>query len=132
MALPVENAAFSADGRALAVSGAQAVRTWELYTGAALRTISMPVTARDKDDLIEPPRSIFSAGGQLFAAQGAANEIKLWETRSGRELKSFPLSQGKKFVGGSVSPDGKWVALAESGKDSNPRSGAAKSSGGPA
>src|SRR5262245_7074643 len=131
MAMPVESAAFSGDGRALAVSGAQAVRVWELNTGAALRTITMPARARDMDDMIEPPRSIFSAGGQLFAAQGAANEIKLWETRSGRELRTFPLSQGKKFVGGSVSPDGKLIALAEGGKDSNQRSGVAKQSDGP-
>ncbi len=132
MAMPVDSAAFSGDGRALAVSGAQAVRVWELNTGAALRTITMPALARDMDDMIEPPRRIFSAGGQLFAAQSDDNEIKLWETRSGRELKSFPLSQGKKFVGGSVSPDGKWVALAEGGKDSKRTSGATNQSASPA
>ncbi len=111
--MPVENAAFSGDGRALAVSGANTVSVWELNTGAALRTITIPTVKRDVDDLIQPSRSVFSAGGQLIAAQSGANEIKLWETRSGREVKSFPLSQGKKFVGGGVSRDGKWVALAE-------------------
>ena len=120
MAMPVESAAFDADGRALAVSGAQAVSVWELNTGAALRTITIPAVTRDAGDLTQPSRSVFSAGGQLIAAQSGANEIKLWETRTGREVKSFPLAQGKKFVGGGVSPDGKWVALAESRKDSNP------------
>ncbi|MGH9767353.1 MAG: caspase family protein [Blastocatellia bacterium] len=125
MAMPVESAAFDADGRALAVSGANAVNVWELNTGAALRTITIPAVTRGADDLTELPHSIFSAGGQLFAAQSGANEIKLWETRTGREVKSFPLSRGKKFDGGGVSPDGKWVALAERQSDSRPISGAA-------
>lgn len=122
MALPVESAAFSRDGRALAVSGASAVSVWELNTGAALRTITLPAIPRGVDDLINPARGVFSAGGQLIAAQSGANEIKLWETRTGREVKSFPLAQGKKFVGGGVSPDGKWVALAEGRAESNPSS----------
>lgn len=125
MALPVESAAFSVDGRSLAVSGAQAVSVWELNTGAALRTITLPAITRDMDDLINPSRGVFSAGGRLVAAQSGANEIKLWETRTGREVKSFPLAQGKKFAGGGVSPDGKWVALAEGRSDSNSISGAA-------
>src|SRR5262249_22609471 len=40
-------------------------------------------------------------------------------------------SQGKKFDGGGVSPDGKWVALAERQSDSKSASGAADLSGGP-
>ena len=40
---------------------------------------------------------------------------------AGREVKSFPLSPGKKFDGGGVSPDGKWVALAERQSDSKVR-----------
>ena len=124
MAMPVESAAFDADGRALAVSGANTVNVWELNTGAALRTITIPAVTRGADELTQPSRSIFSAGGRLVAAQSDANEIKLWETRTGREVKSFPLSQGKKFDGGGVSPDGKWVALAERQSDSKSISGA--------
>ncbi|MCI0387385.1 MAG: hypothetical protein MOB07_01265, partial [Acidobacteria bacterium] len=131
MAMPVENAAVTGDGRALVVSGANTVSVWELNTGAALRTITIPAVTRDIDDLTEPPRSVFSSGGQLIAAQSGANEIKLWETRTGREVKSFPLAQGKKFFGGGVSPDGKWVALAENRKDRNPFAAAANSSANP-
>jgi WD40 repeat protein len=131
IAMPVGNAAFSGDARSLFVSGGQAVRVWELNTGAALRTITMPAIARDKDDLTRPAQSIFSAGGQLIAAQSADNEVKLWETRSGREVKSFPLSQGKRFVGGGISPDGKWVALAEGRLDSNSGPGAVDPSAAP-
>jgi WD40 repeat protein/uncharacterized caspase-like protein len=132
MAMPVENAAFSGDGRALSVSGANTVTVWELNTGAAMRTITRPAVALDKDNLNHHSLSVFSAGGQLIAAQSGENEIKLWETRTGREVKSFPLSQGKKFDGGGVSPDGKWVALAERQSDSKSASGAADLSGGPA
>src|SRR5262249_46377079 len=125
MAMPVESAAFSGDGRALSVSGANTVTVWELNTGAAMRTITRPAVALDKDNLNHHSLSVFSAGGQLIAAQSGENEIKLWETRTGREVKSFPLSQGKKFDGGGVSPDGKWVALAERQSDSKSISGAA-------
>jgi WD40 repeat protein len=136
MATPIESAAFSGDGRALAVSGATAVNVWELNTGAALRTITRPAVALDKDSLNHPAPGVFSAGGRLIAAQSGENEIKLWETRTGREVKSFPLSEGKKFGGGGVSPDGKWVALAERQPDSQSASRATNptpnSSGSPA
>jgi WD40 repeat protein/uncharacterized caspase-like protein len=131
IAIPVESAAFGVDGRALAVSGSTSVSVWELTTGAAMRTIKRPPVALDKDNLNRPPPSVFSAGGQLIAAQSGENEIKLWETRTGREVKSFPLSQGKKFDGGGVSPDGKWVALAERQPDSRSASGAANSASNP-
>jgi len=132
MAIPVESAAFSSDGRSLAVSGSNTVNLWELNTGAALRKITRPAVARDLDDLFRPAPSVFSAGGQFIAAQSGANEIKLWETGSGREVKSFPLSQGKKFVGAGVSPDGKLVALSEDKPFLSSISGAANPSGGPA
>src|SRR5262245_8859320 len=132
IAIPVESAAFSDDGRALAVSGSNTVSLWELNTGASLRTVTRPAIERDLDDLVHPAPSVFSAGGQFIAAQSGATEIKLWETRTGREVKSFPLSQGKKFVGGGVSPDGKWFALAEDKPTFGSTSGAANPSGGPA
>jgi len=131
MALPVESAAFSDDGRALALSGANTVNLWELNTGAALRTIARPAVARDLDDLVHPSSSVFSAGGQFIAAQSGANEIKLWETRTGREVKSFPLSQGNKFAGAGVSPDGKLVALSEDKPRFSSSSGAVNQPGGP-
>ena len=129
MAMPVDSAAFNGDGRGLAVSGANAVSVWELNTGAALRTIIMPAVTRGVDDLTRPSRTVFGAGGQLIAAKSGANEVKLWETRSGREVKSFPITQGKTFAGGAISPDGKWVALAEDRPDSRPGFGAANPPG---
>jgi WD40 repeat protein/uncharacterized caspase-like protein len=132
MASPVQGAAFGGDGRMLAVSGATAVSVWELNTGAALRTITRPPVALNKDNMNNPTPSVFSAGGQLIAAQSGENEVKLWETRTGREVKRFPLSQGKKFDGGGVSPDGKLIALAERQPESKSSSGAANPPGGQA
>ena len=51
IAIPVESAAFGGDGRTIAVSGATAVSVWELNTGAALRTITRPPVALNKDNL---------------------------------------------------------------------------------
>jgi WD40 repeat protein/uncharacterized caspase-like protein len=113
MAIPVESAAFSDDGRGLAVGGPNTVSVWELNTGAALRTIVRPAVERDMDDLAHPQPGAFSADGEFIAAQSASNEVRLWETRTGREVKRFPLTPGKKLAGASVSPDGKWVALSE-------------------
>ncbi|HKQ73143.1 MAG TPA: caspase family protein [Blastocatellia bacterium] len=131
MALPVESAAFSADGRVMAMSGADTVNIWELNTGAALRTISMPAVPLGLDDLIHPSPSFISAGGQFIAAKSGANEVKLWETHTGREVKNFRLPQGKKFIGGGVSPDGKWVALAEGRLDPDSTSGSANPAANP-
>src|SRR5262245_54467731 len=132
IAIPVESAAFSDDGRALAVSGSNTVSLWELNTGASLRTVTRPAVERDLDDLVHPAPSIFSAGGRFIAARSGADEIKLWETRTGREVKSFPLSQRNKVVGSGVSPDGKLVALAEGKPTFSSPPGAANPSGGPA
>ena len=127
-ALPVESAVFSGDGRALAVGGANAVGVWEFNTGVALPTIAVPTVTRGVDDINDPiraSRSAFSAGGRWIAAQSEAGEVKLWETRSGREVKSFRLPPGEKFAGGAISPDGEWVAMAEDfSEDPNTLSGA--------
>ena len=132
MAVPVESAAFSDDGRGLGVSGANTVSLWELNTGAAIRKITRSAVRRDLDDLVHPSSSVFSAGGKFIAAQNGTNEIKLWETRSGREVKSFPLAQGKKFVGAAVSPGGELVALSEDKPLFSSPPGAANPSGGAA
>jgi WD40 repeat protein len=131
MAIPVESAAFSDDGRGLAVSGANTVSLWELNTGAARRTILRPDIARDLDDYIHPSPSVFSQGGRFIASQSGENEIKLWETQTGREVKSFPLSPGRKFVGAGVSPDGRLVTLADDNPHFNSTSGKTNSSPGP-
>src|SRR5262249_30671357 len=61
MAVPVESAAFSVDGRGLAISGANTVSLWELNTGAALRKLTRPAVRRDLDDVVHPSSSVFSA-----------------------------------------------------------------------
>jgi WD40 repeat protein/uncharacterized caspase-like protein len=132
IAMPAENAAFSSDGRSLTIGGAQAVNMWELSAGSALRTITLPAIARSLDEMRNPSNSVISAGGQLVAAQSGPDEVKLWETRTGREVKSFPISQGKRLVGGGVSPDGAWVALSEGQGDSKSSAMSSNSAANPA
>jgi WD40 repeat protein len=114
--MPVASLAFSADGRALAVSGSEAVSLWDMSAGASQRTVSIPSrTLNQIDDYLmnRPTRSFFSADGQFIAASDNAGNVKLWETRTGREVKSFALPNEKKLDSGSISADGKFIALVD-------------------
>jgi WD40 repeat protein len=108
-AMPVESLAFGADGRTLAVGGAQAVNLWDMTGGAALRTVALsPVAFNSAEDFFErSSRTFFSADGRMVAATDAG-EVRLLETKTGREVKSFPA---RKVESGSVSPDGKLLAV---------------------
>jgi WD40 repeat protein/uncharacterized caspase-like protein len=114
--MPVASLAFSRDGRALAVSGAEAVNMWDLSAGASQRTVMIPSrTLNHIDDYLmnRPTRSFFSADGQFIAASDNAGKVKLWEARTGREVKSFALPNEKKLDSGSISADGKFIALVD-------------------
>lgn len=116
-AAPITGAAFSEDGRALSIAGAQSVSVWDLPNGTALRTISLPDTApRDRSELHEKSAASFTADGKMFVAKDA-RAVKIWETRNGRELRSFPLTAGQKLNGLAVNKEGSHVAVLES---SNP------------
>ena len=114
--MPVASLAFSADGRALAVSGAEAVNLWDMSAGASQRTVVMPSrTLNQIEDYLtnRPTTSFFSADGQFIAASDNAGNVKLWETRTGREIKSFALPNEKRLDSGSLSADGKFIALVD-------------------
>ena len=130
-AAPVQDLAFSGDGRSLAVSGARAVTAWDLMSGASQRTVALPSkTASALEEVFGSPLtgSFFSPDGQLIAASDNQGNMKLWETRSGREVKSFPVPPAKRVSGGSISADGKMIALA----DGAPKPGAANQASPPA
>lgn len=112
--MPVSSLAFTA-GRALAVGGAQAVNLWELPTGVATRTVALAATApRTRDELDSASAAkAFSADGNFFAAPASANSVKIWETRTGREVRQIPVSQGQNVTGLTLSRDGSAVALNE-------------------
>jgi WD40 repeat protein len=112
--MPVSSLALT-DGRALAVGGAQAVNLWDLPTGVAARTVTLPATQpRTRNELGESvaPKT-FSADGKFFAATGSANSVKIWETRTGREVRQIPVTTGQNLASLALSRDGSAVALNE-------------------
>ncbi len=115
-AAPVSSLAYGDDGRTFLTAGLQAVNLWEMTTGTALRTIELPQTA--KTSVAEmaggPERSYFSAGGKFIASSGGTGDVKVWETRTGRELRTLPLTVGKELGGASISRDGGLLAFSES------------------
>ncbi len=119
-AMPVSSLAYGDDGRTLAAGGSQAVNLWELTTGASLRTLELPQTAKTSiAEMTEgPERNYFSAGGKFIAANGGAGDIKLWDVRTGREVRALPLSAGQSLSGASISPDGSLLAFTEARKRS--------------
>ena len=52
----------------------------------------------------------------MFVAKDA-RAVKVWETRNGREVRSFPLKDGQKLSGLAVNREGSSVAILET---SNP------------
>ncbi len=113
--MPVSSLALT-DGRALAVGGAQAVNLWDLPTGVATRTVTLPAPKpRTRNELGDGSRAnVFSADGKFFAAQGSANAVKIWETRSGREVRQIPVSAGQNLSSLALNRAGSALALNES------------------
>jgi WD40 repeat protein/uncharacterized caspase-like protein len=113
-AMPVQNMAFRGDGRMLAISGTESVNVWDLTAGTSQRTVVLPsrifANLEDSfDDYLAP--EFFSADGQFIATTDNEGKVKLWETQSGREVKSISLPEAKKLSSGSMSSDGKLIAL---------------------
>ncbi len=103
---------FSPDGRLLAtdyclksagyLSCAQAeVKLWNSATGILARTLSGLTGYNGKVNSIS-----FSPDGKLLAA-GLFRDIKLWETATGREVRSFP---GSVVSSVAFTPDGRLLA----------------------
>jgi len=115
-ATPVSSLAYGDDGRTLMTAGSQAVNLWEMTTGASLRTVELPESAKTSvTEMAQgPERSYFSAGGKFIASSGGAGDVKVWETRTGRELRTLPLAGGKGLGGASISRDGGLLAFTES------------------
>jgi WD40 repeat protein/uncharacterized caspase-like protein len=113
--MPVSGLALAAEGRALAVGGAQAVNLWELPTGVATRTLTLPAlqprTREEMGEMFAP--KVFSADGKFFAASASTSAVKIWETRTGREVRNVPLSTGQSLANLALNRDGSLLALNE-------------------
>jgi len=109
-ALPVESVAFSGDGRALAVGGANGGGVWDLNTGVALPTIAAPTVTRGADN---PSAIAFNNDRSLIASAAGGRSIKINEARSGREL--FTVAQERSVYINSLawSADGRLLASSQ-------------------
>src|SRR5262249_49639298 len=109
-ALPVESAAFSGDGRALAVGGANEGDVWDLNAGVALPTIAMPTVIRGGDN---PSAIALNDDGSLIASAAGGRRLNITEARSGREL--FTLTQERSVYVYSLawSADGRLIASSQ-------------------
>ncbi|OIR17232.1 caspase domain protein [mine drainage metagenome] len=102
---PVTSVAYSPDGKmiAIACTGAAASGNNETFL---LNPVSGEVIGRIDD--IGGKLSFTSDGRFILGSVGGrGNELKLWDVQGSREVRSFNYPHGE--VGGSVSPDGKYV-----------------------
>ena len=92
----VSSVAFSPDGKYIA-SGSydKTIRLWEACTGKGIRIFAGNVST--------PGAVTFSPDGRYFLAGG--KDIKLWDTKTGREIKRFKQEAKKPLF----SPDGKYI-----------------------
>ncbi|MFS0519399.1 caspase family protein [Nostoc sp. UIC 10607] len=114
---PIYNASFSLDGKTLAfASDDNKIKLWNLKTGKEIRTL------QGHDDEVnsinfrhdgEVNSISFSPDGKTLVSAGDDNKIKLWNLKTGEEIRTFQAHNGRVY---SVrfSPDGKTLASASS------------------
>jgi WD40 repeat protein len=98
---------FSADGRTLIAVADDRVRRWEVDTGRELNNTLLP-TARTFFS------ALLSENGQTLAALNmTSSAVKVWDTTTGRELRSIAFEEDENIAAQgaiALSPDGKLLA----------------------
>lgn len=114
---------FSPDSRWLVTAGGDTseegnVRVWEVVTGRELYHLNHGKWPRDKSypgDWITD--LAFSPDGRWFATAGDDGIARIWETKTGQEVKSFKHNQEVWDV--DFSPDGRWLATGSGNSDTD-------------
>ena len=93
---PAYNAVFSPDGRLLASMDfmAGSIKLWEVASWRELIAINLGARAASTY-AINSAFAFSSDGSSLFSV--SAGTLKQWDTRTGRQIRSADLNQGKDF-----------------------------------
>jgi tRNA A-37 threonylcarbamoyl transferase component Bud32 len=100
----VRKVAFSPDGSLIVSCGDSTIKLWDTITGKPSRTSLSHACVHTV---------AFSPDGRTLVSCG--NEVKMWDVASGKELRTLPLEGGAGFMRMAYSPDGKILAVGESG-----------------
>jgi RNA polymerase sigma factor (sigma-70 family) len=110
--------AFSPDGKTLAVrTGTERIQLWDVATGKPLRALGEEPEPGLRQAVVlrgvvgTMTRDLaFSPDGRLLAAGGGQNQIRLWDTASGRKLRELTLTDGQVVKHFAFAPDGRSLA----------------------
>lgn len=117
----VNAVAFSPDGTVLATAGVDSrVVLWETATGKELLSVTEPEEPVVQETVLPyiPCAVAFHPKGGLFASACGNKTIRLWETATGKECRSF-VGHSDQVTALVFSPDGK--ALVSASKDQTVR-----------
>src|SRR5262249_17988109 len=114
-AMPINDIAFTADGKTLTIGGSFAGSRWEFKTGGRQRGLVLP------DEFSHPPQTrrlersgLLSADGKLLIAGSDKQPIaKIWEADTGKEVSSITLAPGKELGNVTFNENGSTLALIE-------------------
>ncbi|MCK5538247.1 MAG: PD40 domain-containing protein, partial [Bacteroidales bacterium] len=94
----VESVAFSSDGKYI-LAGSKIIKLDESEANQELNTNEFKIT-----------ESVFCPNNKLIATCSADKTIKLWDAKSGAELKTTFSGETKKLLNVKLSPNGKYIA----------------------
>ncbi len=105
---PALSLAFAPDGRKLAAGGNCVIRLWDVATGRP-----------DSADRPGHERAVhavaYSADGRTLVSGSEDGTARLWEARTGRQLRVWPGLGGRVYAV-DLSPDGRSLAVAVGGR----------------
>jgi len=104
---PVHSVSFSPNGRAVVSSSDKTVRLWDARVGSGRGL-------RGSDLGWQPQSVCFSPDGKILAAGGRPGRVKLWDTRTEKEIGTLE-GHGECATAVAFSPDG--TTLASGGWD---------------